>query len=349
MHPLVSICLPNLNTRPFLAERMESILSQTVKDWELIICDSYSADGAWEFFQKFTGDPRIQIHQVPRAGLYAGWNECLRRARGEYIYIATSDDTAQPQLLERLLQPLDRNPAVDLAVCNFQEIDQHSQPVIRPPRPAQRFLGEWLETPSLRNGKTEFLLHAAFTTTIWVTITSVLFRRRLLQKTGLFRTDLGSGGDEEWSLRAALASDIAFVPDRLATWRIHSAQATGQRPPRATARILLAGIAAVLQDNHSGIPAAWKQIKHWDRQILANYRMGYHESFKLYRWDAKRDLGGFLRNVWQALWQDPAWLATQAAHGFTLAEQREIHPATLAAELIKQFNSPWPPQRTATS
>jgi len=54
--PLVSICLPNLNTCRFLAERMETLLAQTVNDWELIICDSHSDGGSWEFFQGTPGN-----------------------------------------------------------------------------------------------------------------------------------------------------------------------------------------------------------------------------------------------------------------------------------------------------
>src|SRR4051812_32858947 len=119
--PLISICVPNLNKARFLSARMETLLAQTFTDWEMIICDSYSDDGSWEFFQKFKNDPRVKLHQVPRAGLYAGWNECLRRASGEYINIATSDDTAEPQLLESLLEPLERRRELNLAVCDFVE------------------------------------------------------------------------------------------------------------------------------------------------------------------------------------------------------------------------------------
>lgn len=51
--PLVSILLPNLNTRPFLEERMATILNQTYTNWELIIADSYSDDGSWEYLKEF--------------------------------------------------------------------------------------------------------------------------------------------------------------------------------------------------------------------------------------------------------------------------------------------------------
>ena len=50
--PKVSICVPNLNTRPYLPERFETIFNQTFQDWELIVCDSYSDDGSWEYIQE---------------------------------------------------------------------------------------------------------------------------------------------------------------------------------------------------------------------------------------------------------------------------------------------------------
>ena len=49
--PKVSILLPNLNNRRYLDERIDCILNQTFTDWELVIVDNYSDDGAWEFFR----------------------------------------------------------------------------------------------------------------------------------------------------------------------------------------------------------------------------------------------------------------------------------------------------------
>ena len=108
MNPTVSICLPTLNAQRFLEVRMATILAQTLTDWELIVCDSFSDDGTWEYFQQFKDDSRIRLYQVPKEGLYAGWNECLRRCRGEYIYIATADDTMVPECLEKMVGALER-------------------------------------------------------------------------------------------------------------------------------------------------------------------------------------------------------------------------------------------------
>jgi glycosyltransferase involved in cell wall biosynthesis len=49
--PKVSILLPSFNARKFLEPRIESLLNQTITDWEAIVLDSQSNDGSWEFFQ----------------------------------------------------------------------------------------------------------------------------------------------------------------------------------------------------------------------------------------------------------------------------------------------------------
>ncbi len=343
--PLVSICLPNLNGRVFLEERLETILAQTFPDWELIVCDSYSDDGSWEFFQKFAGDSRVRLHQVPREGIYAGWNECLRRARGEYVIFAPSDDTAQPQLLEQLLTPLLRLPAVNVAVCDYRMINETGQLIDMPLENSPRlFLGEWMTRPCLRPRLTEFILHCCFNT-IWVTMTAVLFRRSLLEKIGLFRTDRGSQADLEWTLRATLAADVAFVPGRFATWRIHGKQVTPQRAyDWCFLRTTLACFNSVLHDPNAGFPREWQNIPHWDRELMTIWRFEYLDSFHLDRRAAQENPTQFLANCWAALRLKPDLLLSQLLRGF--AWRKEFSPDRLvrARELINLFQVPWPPR-----
>src|SRR5438477_9294469 len=108
--PKVSICVPNLNTRPYLPERFETIFNQTFQDWELIVCDSYSDDGSWEYIQELAArEPRMRISQTPRKGVFAGFNDCIQLARGEHVYIATSDDTMSPDFLEEMVAAFARS------------------------------------------------------------------------------------------------------------------------------------------------------------------------------------------------------------------------------------------------
>jgi len=240
--PKVSICLPTLNAAAFLDPRLESISSQTCGDWELIVCDSFSDDGTWKLFQSYAADPRVRLFQVPKEGLYAGWNECLRRCRGEYVYIATADDTCSPQCLEKLVGALERaktgkteqeeaegaesGRSIDIAVCDFDFIDERGD-VIDPPRSVPSCeLGKYIDLPHIRSGLYDFLVSAILGVS-WTTMTSVCFRRSLLDKTGLFRTDCGVSADRFWAMKACAESDVVYVPEKLATWRFHGEQQSG--------------------------------------------------------------------------------------------------------------------------
>lgn len=126
MVPKVSICVPNLNTRPYLPERFETVFNQTFQDWELVVCDSYSDDGSWEYIQELAArEPRMRISQTPRKGVYAGFNDCIQLARGEHLYIATSDDTMSPDFLEKMVAALDKNPGCGVAYCRLDFLDEH--------------------------------------------------------------------------------------------------------------------------------------------------------------------------------------------------------------------------------
>jgi glycosyltransferase involved in cell wall biosynthesis len=341
--PLVTLCLPSLNTRPFLKERMDSLLAQSVQDWELIVCDSYSNDGSWEFFQLYKSDPRVKLFQVPREGIYAGWNECLRRATGRYIYMATSDDTAEPKLLETLLAPLERHPQIQVAVCQHQPIDEQSRPIEQPPLKSLEFLGDWYHRSSVRSGPAEFLLHACFGN-VWVTMTAVLFRRSILDRTGLFRTDMGSLADMEWTMRAALTGDIAWFPEKLATWRIHSRQASAMKWTLAARKSIRDSLQAVLADPNSGIPPAWRTRPGWQAAIMHVAEAAYREKFELYRWVLRQEPGRFWQGFRAALRQEPGWLVKCALRGFGVGPELSVSSVAIMQQLLHTFPAAWPPK-----
>ena len=342
--PLVSICLPNWNARRFLDARMESILSQTVSDWELIVCDSHSDDGSWEYFERFRGDPRVRLHQVPRAGIYAGWNECLRRARGAYVYIAAADDTCRPELLERLVAALQRQPSdrIGLAVCDFDFIDARGA-VIEPPRGTARlFYGDWLGRPHLRSGQLELLVHLCVDIS-WTTITAVLMRRTLLDSVGLFREDRGAFADRFWAMRSALRSDTVFVPGRLATWRIHERQGSGTLPA-GFARNQYAWTRESLLQNESLIPARWREDPRWLDKLLWRSRRDYLGSFGLDRRTLKARPMAFVAGCLRAACREPTYLVQRLRGRLTwdgLAAQEET---AYVHRLARDWGVPWPPE-----
>ena len=231
MTPLVSICLPNYNNCLYLAERFRTIFKQTYTNWELLVYDSGSTDGAWEYIVNLASDePRMRIWQGPRDGVYPAWNECLRQAVGKYVYIATSDDTMAPNCLERLVDALEEHPECDLGHCMLRVIDGEGNEHVkdqwwREHSMFARSCGNSLNEAHLRRTPFDGFLHF-FGETVYISITQLLIRRTLFDRVGVFSAKWGSIGDFNWGMRAALTSSTFHVPDTWAGWRVHSKQAT---------------------------------------------------------------------------------------------------------------------------
>ena len=229
MKPVVSICVPNLNTRPFLRERFETIFGQSFQDWELLVSDNYSDDGAWEFFEQLAG--RIGGFRSPDSSrrTVSKWNNCLRRARGKYVYIATSDDTMSADCLEKLVAALEEHQHCDLAHCPLIIIDEAGAPVVGPNWPHGTVFaessGELLHRPHVRRAPYDGLLHL-MRGHVCLSITQLLIRRSLFDRIGLFTSKWGSVGDFNWEMKAGLVANTVHVPDTWATWRRRAGQAT---------------------------------------------------------------------------------------------------------------------------
>jgi glycosyltransferase involved in cell wall biosynthesis len=230
MNPKVSICVPNLNTRPFLAERFETIFKQSFRDWELLVYDSYSEDGAWEYIQELAGsERRMRIWQGPRQGTPGSWNPCIHEARGEFVYIATSDDAMAPDCLEKLVAALEQHKDCDLAHCPLVVVDEAGAPLAEPRWPQgttfAQGLGELLHRPHIRRAPYDGLLHLTGYH-VYLSITQLLIRRTLFSRVGGFPSQWKAASDFNWEMKAGLVANTIHVPDTWATWRRHAQQAT---------------------------------------------------------------------------------------------------------------------------
>lgn len=342
MPPLVSVCLPNLNYRPFLKERMESILSQTLSDWELVVCDGFSDDGSWEFLQQFARDPRVRLFQAPREGIYAAWNECLKRAGGTYISIAPSDDAASPVFLETMVGALETCQDVDLAVCQFDFVDSDGN-VFDPP-PEKRFdllYRDWINAPHRRPREADILTHLCVGIP-WTTTTALVFRRSILAKTGLFRTDCGARADGLWSLKASLHTDSISLPQRMATWRRHGAQGSGNWDREWWRRHWLT-TADLLSEYEGLIPEAWKGDSNWMKELLAVQRTRYLRGLGLDRKVAAESIAKFAMNFARSLLQEPGFTLRRLRQGLPWEDPELKDEYTHLRYLIDKWNVDWRP------
>lgn len=326
-----------------MVERVDSILAQTHTDWELIVCDSFSDDGTWEYLQTFAKDPRVRLFRVPKEGLYAGWNECLRRVRGEFVYIATADDTMHSDCLKSLLQPMVQDDQVTLVIGHVEQIDESGRVMSIEPKQIHAFLHPYLQQPACRfQGASVFLLLAAFGWGLG-SVTGFLFRSTLLNATGFFPRDLGFLGDAEWTLRAVLTGDVVWLNHSVATWRWHPTQASRPKNKLLEAWYFREALRRVIADPTSGIPETWRNDDQLRLTLLQPRTDQLDMATRLHR----STLGSHLREwpTWLAYaWKlDPTLVFRRLKHLFGTPPTWKVQPKDRFQEWLILFEAEWPP------
>lgn len=130
--PLVSVIVPNYNHAPYLHERIDSILNQTFQDFELILLDDCSTDNSREIILSYKGNQHVThiiLNKENTGNTFVQWERGIQLSRGEFIWIAESDDVAKPQLLETLVTELQGTPGAVVAFSHSQMIDSQGRPM----------------------------------------------------------------------------------------------------------------------------------------------------------------------------------------------------------------------------
>jgi len=124
--PYVSIGLPVYNGGDFLQDSVDSLLSQTYKDFELVICDNASTDNTEEICRNYVSkDSRVRYYRNPRnLGAPMNYNRTVKLSRGKYFKWAAADDVHTPDYLRRCVEVLDSDPSVVLCHSKSGKIDE---------------------------------------------------------------------------------------------------------------------------------------------------------------------------------------------------------------------------------
>lgn len=207
-NPLVSILMPVYKTAPYLKEAMDSILSQTFKDFELIVLNDCSPDNADEILDAYD-DPRIVRYKgETNMGLSNVLNAGMDMARGQYIARMDSDDISLPDRLEVQVKYLEEHPEIDLCSCGMKMFGAKDDTWVRDSDPEKVKVTALFFSP---------ILHA-----------SSLWRKDSFDKHGLrFRQEMVPAEDYDMWCRA-LAKELKLIniPDCLYLYRIRPDQAT---------------------------------------------------------------------------------------------------------------------------
>ena len=112
---LVSVIVPNYNHAPFLKRRLDSILNQTYKSFEIIILDDCSSDNSKEIIEEYRNRPQVShvVYNETNSGSpFKQWAKGFDLAQGKYIWIAESDDWADLNFLSTLVPKLNNKNTI---------------------------------------------------------------------------------------------------------------------------------------------------------------------------------------------------------------------------------------------
>ena len=218
--PLVSVVVPNYNHQRFLAQRLDSIRAQGVADLEIILLDDASSDGSQALLDAFCRDePRARLIRSPRnsGSTFRQWVRGIRQARGQFIWIAESDDAAEPSLLETLLEAMGDADDIALAYCQSRMIDACGRNLGQPLAWTADVSPERWLAPYRTDGRRELAEALVHKNTI-PNVSAVLLRAQS-ELAQLVDTDMRLCGD--WMLYTRLCGrgGVAFVPEPLNLWR----------------------------------------------------------------------------------------------------------------------------------
>ena len=120
-NPLVSVIIPVYNVAPYLNETLDSVVSQSYENLEIIIVDDGSNDGSGEICDEYAArDKRIRLVHQENRGVSAARNVALDLATGDYYTFLDSDDAYEPDFVRSLLTAL-RGNEVEIAVCKYTQ------------------------------------------------------------------------------------------------------------------------------------------------------------------------------------------------------------------------------------
>jgi glycosyltransferase involved in cell wall biosynthesis len=130
--PVVSIILPTFDRLDYLPAAIQSVVAQSLTDWELLIADDGSGPATRTYLSTVHDPPRIRVLQLAHTGKpAAARNAALRAARGEFIALLDSDDVWLPHKLELQIAALRAPGKHQWSYTAFTEIDADGSPLSR--------------------------------------------------------------------------------------------------------------------------------------------------------------------------------------------------------------------------
>ncbi len=215
--PLVSIVTPVYNAEEYLAECIESVLTQTYDHWEYVIVNNCSTDRSLEIAQQYAQqDARIRIHNNETfLNLIQNWNHAMRQISPEskYCKVVHADDWLFPECITKMVELAEQNSTV--GIVGSYRLDEDQVTLDRLPYPSTVVPGRKICRTSLLGGSY-----------IFGSPTSLLLRSDLVRNRDSFYNEANLNADRVVCFDILQQADFGFVHQVLTYTRRHNESMT---------------------------------------------------------------------------------------------------------------------------
>lgn len=224
--PLVSVLVPNYNHEKYLKERLESVFNQTYSNFEVILLDDCSTDNSREILSKYALNSKVShcvFNEKNSGNTFKQWKKGIDLAKGDFIWIAESDDFCSEDFIENLIKPLIENENVVLSYCQSNRLNEKSE-----------ITGTWnnhtddLDINQFQNDFIQdgnlFIEKYLIYKNVIPNASGVLMRKNAITKTGFFDNDniLKYCGDWQLYFQLLVNNKVGFAAQCFNNFRYHS-------------------------------------------------------------------------------------------------------------------------------
>jgi len=267
LKPEVSILIPTYNGARYLEACLDSVLSQTYKDIEILAVDDNSTDATFEILERYaTSDQRIRlVRNEHNLGLVGNWNHCIELARGKWIKFVFQDDLIAPKCVEEMLTA--STPDTWLTICRRTFIFEDGTPEETRRYYEQHPNPERVFGVSITYVPPETICETAidmFGINFFGEPTATLIRREAFVRHGLFNPELAMICDTEYWVRLAAHHGFTYLPKTLASFRVHTGSTSAHHFAQRQYRITLDGVVLMHEYVHN---QAFKPVREAMRRL----------------------------------------------------------------------------------
>ena len=277
---MVTFVVPSYKLGHFLAECVNSVLSQTYSDWEMLIMDDCSPDNTGEVASSFH-DPRVKhIRNEQNLGLVQNFNKGIGLSRGKYVWIISADDyLRRPYTLERYVELMEKHKNVGYIFCPVAKVEHGQETEIQPADGRNRIIRGHTFLKSLIRGNL-------------ILAPSAMVRRECYEKMGVFpKAPLWAGEEldftwaQDWYLWClfAMAYDVGYLAEPMVCYRLHDLSVTSTLTKHETIRrCVTADIAVPWMIKQKADELGLRRVSKYCRYGIAQ-AYGAHLASKQYR------------------------------------------------------------------